>query len=71
MIDAQLLEPPVLSKASKMKKVGPACPLTGSQDIEVLESFPSTVLNDRYQRDIGINVTSEFSGIDRIQMNDV
>ena len=47
---------------------GPICPLTGSRDIEVLEEFPSSLLVDCYQRDLGINVASEFKGVDMLQL---
>ncbi len=68
MTDTQLMESPVRPDKRKTNKLGPACPLTRSQDLEVLESFPSSLLIDGYQRDLGINVASEFLGIERMQL---
>jgi len=68
MTDMQLMESPVRPDKRKTNKLGPACPLTRSQDLEVLESFPSSLLIDGYQRDLGINVASEFLGIERMQL---
>ena len=47
---------------------GPACPLTGSRAIQVLEEFPSSLLIDCYQRDLGINVASEFLDVQQLQL---
>ena len=47
---------------------GPTCPLTGGQHVQVLEEFPSSLLVDGYQRDLGIDVASEFLGVTRLQL---
>lgn len=47
---------------------GPICPLTKSLDVDVLEEFPSSLLIDCYQRDLGLNVVSEFKGIESLQL---
>jgi SAM-dependent methyltransferase len=72
MSDTQLLEHPVQGhKSQKVLRThdgDPACPLTGSQHIQVLEEFPTSLLVDGYQRDLGINVATEFQGIERLQL---
>jgi len=47
---------------------GPSCPLTGSQHIQVLEEFPISLLVDCYQRDLGLDVVSEFRGVERLKL---
>lgn len=47
---------------------GPACPLTGSQHIQVLEEVPTSLLVDCYHQNLGINVASEFRGVERLQL---
>ena len=47
---------------------GPACPLTGSRAIQVLEEFPTSLLVECYQRDLGINVASEFLEVQSLQL---
>jgi SAM-dependent methyltransferase len=47
---------------------GPVCPLTGSKSIQLLEEFPTTLLVDCYQRNLGIDVTPEFVGVKRLQL---
>ncbi len=47
---------------------GPRCPLTGSVDIEVLEVVPTSLLIECYQRDLGLNVRPEFTGIENLQL---
>lgn len=49
-------------------KPEPACPLTGSQNLHLLEEFPTSLLVTCYQRDLGINVAPAFQGIQRIQL---
>ena len=46
----------------------PIGPLTGSRDIEVLEEFPTSLLIECYQRDLGINIASEFKGVTKLQL---
>ena len=45
-----------------------ACPLTGDPRVEVLEEIPASLLVDCYQRDLGIDITSEFSGIEFLSL---
>lgn len=47
---------------------GPACPLTGSQHIQVLEEFSTALLVDCYWRDLGVNVAPHFRGIEKLQL---
>ncbi|MGB0909821.1 MAG: class I SAM-dependent methyltransferase [Nitrospirales bacterium] len=46
----------------------PTCPLTGDSLCEILEDIPTSLLINCYQRDLGINVSSEFSGIEALQL---
>jgi len=72
MSDTQLLEHQAqrheFPKVRGTHDGGPECPLTGSQNIQVLEEFPTSLLVDCYQRDLGINVASEFLGVQRMQL---
>jgi SAM-dependent methyltransferase len=72
MSETQLLEHQIQGqqsqKAPGTHEEGPVCPLTGSRRIQVLEEFPTSLLVDDYQRDLGINVASEFRGIERLQL---
>ena len=72
MPSIQLLEPRVgesqLQLEGETIDQGPICPLTGSHHIEVLEEFPTSLLTTCYQRDFGIDVTSEFNRVDRMQL---
>ena len=47
---------------------GPICPLTRSRHVEVLEEFPASLLIKCYQRDLGINIASEFKGVTKLQL---
>lgn len=46
----------------------PVCPLTGSNDITVLETIPTSLLIACYQRDLGIDVSAEFTGVKNLQL---
>ena len=45
-----------------------ACPLTGSTNTTLLETLPTSLLIDCYQRDLGLDVTSEFVGVKSLQL---
>ena len=72
MPSTHLLEPRVgqsqLQLEEETNEQRPICPLTGSRHIEVLEEFPTSLLTRCYQRDFGIDVASEFKGVDRLQL---
>ena len=55
-------------KERESNEAGPICPLTGNRNIEVLEDIPTSLLIHGYQRDLGIDVASEFTGVDRMQL---
>jgi SAM-dependent methyltransferase len=42
------------------------CPLTGSTDIGIVQEIPARYLIDRYRRDLGIDVSVAFHGVDSI-----
>ena len=44
------------------------CPLTGSPNTKLLETFPTSLLIESYQRDLGLDVTSEFQGVQNLQL---
>ena len=46
----------------------PICPLTGEGRVEVLEKVPVTLLIDIYKRDLGMDIASEFDGVESIQL---
>ena len=72
MTVTQLLEyqvqPHNFSQKWRTQESGPSCPLTGSQELQVLEEIPPSLIIDGYRRDLGINVTSEFQRIQRLQL---
>ena len=72
MPSTHLLEPHVGQRKIHLKgwtnEHGPICPLTRSNHIEVLEEFPTSLLTACYQRDFGLDVASEFKGVDRMQL---
>ena len=47
---------------------GSICPLTGSPNTTLLETFPTSLLIECYQRDFGLDVTSEFQGVKSLQL---
>ena len=44
------------------------CPLTGSPNTKLLETFPTSLLIESYQRDLDLDVTSEFQGVKNLQL---
>ncbi len=46
----------------------PVCPLTGSDNVIVLETFSTSLLIECYQRDLGLDVSSEFKNVQRLQL---
>ncbi len=44
------------------------CPLTGSTNTQLLETFPTSLLIESYQRDLGLDVSSEFQGVKNLQL---
>ena len=72
MNDAFLLENRVREQECEQmqgtREGGPTCPLTGGQHIQVLEDIPTSLLVDCYQRDLAIDVASEFLGVERLQL---
>ena len=72
MSDTFLLENRVRAQDSKTVQgrceEGPTCPLTGDQHIQVLEEIPTSLLIECYQRDLDIDVASEFLKIERLQL---
>ena len=53
---------------AKTNEGDPICPLTGGHDIEALEEVPTSLLIDCYQRDLGLDITSEFEGVNKLQL---
>ncbi len=47
---------------------GPICPLTGSTNTILLETLSTSLLIDCYQRDLALDVTSEFQGVKNLQL---
>ncbi len=44
------------------------CPVTGSTNTQLLETLPTSLLIESYQRDLGLDVTSEFQGVKNLQL---
>ena len=47
---------------------GPVCPLTGDPQVENLEEIPTSLLVDIYKQDLGIDIASEFNGVDSLTL---
>lgn len=53
---------------NKVPVMSPICPLTGEGRFAVLEKLPVTLLIDMYKRDLGMDIASEFDGVESIQL---
>ncbi len=67
-LDHRTHSPEAYPKEAQVKRGMPVCPLTGSTDVIVLESFSTSLLIECYQRDLGLDVSSEFKNVQRLQL---
>ncbi len=51
-----------------IERMEATCPLTGSTHTTLLETLPTSLLIDCYQRDLGVDVTSEFADVENLQL---